>query len=586
MIERAVSREGLRRLALLRESREWRSARKPPPLGPDGERDPVLWADRNRALRAAQRRFGLTESAFKSYAQECRKRSGWMCDHIDSQVAGEHGAAVWGRFENHLFGNGRLPRVPSPHRLRSLRGRPRDRGTTDTDGAVVRPAKWQSITVRGSYWAGRFNRNGHRRPRSWETFDGGLVMVWASNQQQARELVVPVETTWPKRARRLGANAARAAYYLGDPSKFRQCRIVRRRRRGKVSYELHLLVELPPYRGARYTDAPEANVGLDMGVSTAAAVGICSNGTLAGATLVRLSPEEAAIAKTDLQRKRRLQRKLDRSLRATNPDAFDPDRKGRPGRGSYRTGSPLHRSANYRKVRAELTDLARRRSETRARAADRVARDIITTLGRHVVCEDTVKRTWQRRWGRRITLFTPAAVEAAIAREARVAGGSFTKVPCRLGLTRTCHCGAVRSKQLNERQHDCLECEPVPVDRDLHAAYMAAFVTRTADRFLADTGRALAAWPGAEQLLSAVSAAPRPFNQTDVATPRTSLPVARMEVERGSQTTVPGTTPTGAADLEHDVHRASHAACGGGAREGDRYRDGNLRVQHPGRPAR
>lgn len=552
-LERAVTREGLRRLRLLRESKGWRAACKLP-TGNDAE-----VSARNTALNALRKKAGLTETSFKDYAQQVRRDSVWMCDHLDSQCAAVHGAAVWARFENHLFSGARLPRTPRAV-TSSLRGRSRDRGTDTT------PAKWQSITLRGSYDAGRFQRDGHVRPRSWETFTGGLAMVWNPRQGRGRELVVPVETAWPKTSGRMSSTAARVRYYLEDVDAWRRCTIVRVRRRNRVRYELHLLVEKTPYRGDRYSHAPQATVGIDTGVSSVAAVGVVGDHVTA-ALNVKLSKGERAHAAAEQKELRRLQRRADRSLRAANPHAFGSDRKGRVGRGSYVPGERLERSKSYWRVRSQIRELHRKAAETRTRRVDAIAAAIVTQIGVDVVVEDTDKRTWQRRWGKSLALFTPAALETVIEREAVLAGGSFTKVPCKLSLTRTCHCGAVRPKSLSERTHTCEACGSMPVDRDVHAAYLAAHVVDTGDdTYTLDVTSANRAWSGAEQLLSAASKSPIPAQGCwDRSTTRTELTCVGA-VERWSQTNVETPDPAEVVYPEHVVHPTA----GGGVPDGSR----------------
>jgi hypothetical protein len=140
---------------------------------------------------------------------------------------------------------------------------------------------------------------------------------------------------------------------------------------------------------------------------------------------------------------------------------------------------------------------------------------VLQHCGTNIVTEDVAVKAWQRTWGGSISYFAPSEMISALERETRLAGGSFTKVPCRLGLTQTCHCGAVKKKSLAERWHRCEACgsgfKTAPVDRDLHSAYLAAFVTVRTSPIAStlDTDRALAAWSGVEAPLVAVSGDPQ-----------------------------------------------------------------------------
>jgi hypothetical protein len=313
-----------------------------------------------------------------------------------------------------------------------------------------------------------------------------------------------------------GGSDQRERWYLDDPGAWRQIKIVRREIRNHFVYEAHLLCAKESYRDpSRYGCAPDGVVGVDLGVSNLAAVGIGPDGTLTDALLVRTTSEELEQRRLVARQRRRTQRALERSRRATNPDAYGPDRYGRPGRGSRLPGIRLTASKAYRDRRRGLRDDRRRERESRVITTNRTAIAVLQRCGTNIITEDVTVKAWQRTWGGSISYFAPSEMISALEREARLAGGSFTKVPCRLGLTQTCHCGAVKKKSLAERWHRCQACgsgfETAPVDRDLHSAYLAAFVTVTSSPIAAtlDTDRALAAWSGAEAPLVAVSGDPQ-----------------------------------------------------------------------------
>ena len=63
-------------------------------------------------------------------------------------------------------------------------------------------------------------------------------------------------------------------------------------------------------------------------------------------------------------------------------------------------------------------------------------------------------------------------------------------------------------KALSDRTHTCERCGTLPVDRDVHAAYLATCVTIVDGHPVLDTGHAHAVRPGVELPLSAVSGTP------------------------------------------------------------------------------
>jgi hypothetical protein len=294
----------------------------------------------------------------------------------------------------------------------------------------------------------------------------------------------------------------------------------------------------------RYDFIPEAVVGVDLGTSTLAALGVAGSGAL----LVRPSGAEKAHDKERKAHLRRAQRAQERSRRANNPEAYGPDKHGRPGRGSLKRGVRLALSNTYRSRRRTIADEARKRTEAKTNSANRLARRIVSQCGANIITEDVSLRAWQKTWGRSLLRFAPGDFLSRLEREAIIAGGSVTKVPCSLGLTQTCHCGAVAKKALSQRTHRCVSCgsgygpngTPLAgVDRDVHSAYLAAFVrtvsagtapprtvsagtvpvttaprgaTHDGDRTIKilDVSQAQTAWAGAEALLAATSTNPVP----------------------------------------------------------------------------
>jgi hypothetical protein len=171
-----------------------------------------------------------------------------------------------------------------------------------------------------------------------------------------------------------------------------------------------------PYQKPKH-EIGQTSVGLDLGPSTIAIV-----------------PEEGEARllsfcrelKADKQKKRRLQRKLDRQRRANNPRNYDA--KGRVQKGRLR----WKESKNYKTTRRRLA------SQERKLAAHR------KSLHGHLVHE--IVRT----------------------------GGILHEIPTRsTRLSQYCHgCGTYVKKKLSERWH-CCSCGIGPVQRDLYSAFLA-----------------------------------------------------------------------------------------------------------------
>jgi hypothetical protein len=79
-------------------------------------------------------------------------------------------------------------------------------------------------------------------------------------------------------------------------------------------------------------------------------------------------------------------------------------------------------------------------------------------------------------WGKRIALFSPGMLVAALKRECAATGGRFSRAGTRAtALSQHCLCGARVPKTLAQRTHQCPECG-LRADRDIVSAALAACV--------------------------------------------------------------------------------------------------------------
>ncbi len=499
-LRRALTRFGLARLRDLRQSPEWRAARGlPTGLDATGKviNAPARTA-RNEALDAARLSHRLSERDFEMVVLELRRESHWIAEHVPSSSALRVSHEVWEVFERHVFAGAGRPKVPWAREVTHLPGSSRDQGRgpatpTETERALARdktPPKERHGT-----WAGLTLQEG----------ESGLVLRLSPSRDRERRLEIPVVVSQPG-----DPDYERERHYLDRPDTWRTVSLERRVVRGRPRYEAHLVARLAPYRApGLYDHVPSARVGLDLGVSSLAAVAV-EGGRVTAALLVTSSVEERAREKERALRRRREQRALDRSRRNTNPAAFLPDARGRAHRGSYKPGARLVTSRAHRERQQRLTDEDRRIVEERKRRRNGLARTIVTGLGADLVTEDVSVRPWQKRWGRSILSFAPGDLRAKIDVEAKLAGGpGLTLVPTSLALTASCHCGAKLAKLLAQRTHRCLACDSAPVQRDLHSALLAGCVGGDAPTFYLDVPYATRVWAtGAEGPLTAASRRP------------------------------------------------------------------------------
>lgn len=96
--------------------------------------------------------------------------------------------------------------------------------------------------------------------------------------------------------------------------------------------------------------------------------------------------------------------------------------------------------------------------------------------GNIITVEDCAISTWARLWGKRIQLFSPGLLTAAIAAECQATGGRLQRAGTRSTvLSQHCLCGQRVPKTLAQRIHHCPHCG-LRADRDVVSAALAACV--------------------------------------------------------------------------------------------------------------
>ncbi|MDI6602114.1 MAG: transposase, partial [Thermoanaerobacteraceae bacterium] len=123
------------------------------------------------------------------------------------------------------------------------------------------------------------------------------------------------------------------------------------------------------------------DVGLDAGTQTIAVV------TDSLANLIELSPETNSVDKEIIK----LQRKLDRSRRATNPDNYNKNGTVKKG-----TKGKWKKSKHYLKIQMQLKDRYRKRAKIRQQSHNKLANYIIS-LGDNIKIEDMDYSALQKR---------------------------------------------------------------------------------------------------------------------------------------------------------------------------------------------
>ncbi|MHB1426813.1 MAG: hypothetical protein ACYC3I_26955, partial [Gemmataceae bacterium] len=137
----------------------------------------------------------------------------------------------------------------------------------------------------------------------------------------------------------------------------------------------------------------------------------------------------------DHQTIRRLQRHLDRQRRANNPDCYDD--QGRAIKGKR----PTKRSRRQVQTEAEVAELFRREAAHRKTLHGQLANQIIVR-GTTIKTEKLSYKSFQKQFGRSISVRAPQLFLSILTRKAESAGGQIIEFNTRTtALSQVCFCG-------------------------------------------------------------------------------------------------------------------------------------------------
>ena len=256
-------------------------------------------------------------------------------------------------------------------------------------------------------------------------------------------------------------------------------RIVRRTLGKRERWYVQLVLEgLAPKRRLVGSGA----VGLDIGPSTIAVV------SDADAALLDFCPS----VEHPWGELRKVERAMDRSRRATNPDAFNID-------GTWKRGARATvRSRRYQQLAMKRRDRERRLASERKRSHGELVNRILGQ-GVDVHLEKLSYRSFQGAFGRSTKVHAPGAFVATLARKVEAAGGGLIEIKThKTALSQFDHTtGEFIKKPLSQRTHYFGDGVTAPVQRDLYSAFLA----RNCGSESLDIRQAISAWPTAEPLL-------------------------------------------------------------------------------------
>ena len=251
-------------------------------------------------------------------------------------------------------------------------------------------------------------------------------------------------------------------------------RVVRRWSKRRFKYYLQFMLVGVPFSKHRYP--AEGRVGIDIGPQTAAIVS--PHGVLLTELADRVQKKH--------ERKIALQRKMDASRRACNPDNYNPDgtiRRRKPGEKRI-----WIQSGHYRRLAAKVRELERKNADIRRYQHNCLANAVLT-LGDEVYVELMNFKGQQRRaketktdergrpkkkkrFGRSIANKAPAAFLMILKNKLRYAGSELHEVDTyRFRASQYDHISQTYKKKLLSQRYARLANGDV-LQRDLYSAFL------------------------------------------------------------------------------------------------------------------
>ena len=431
----ALLGEAQKRLQQMRSDPAWQAARS---LARSAKQE------RQAAFALLRQQYGFSEYALHEYAKAARQS--WLADHLDSTMAQTLATRAYYAVNRVCLGKARRVRFKSKGRgMDSVEGKRNDTGM-------------------------RFLL---QKP---EQGNGGWVL-WGEDR-------IPALIDW---------NDPVVQHGLSHPIKY--VRLIRRKAtsshaKGADSdgnrYFVQLVLKGKAYQKPK-NQAGSDTIGLDIGPSSLAVF------PQQGTVQLKLFCEEL---QPDGRKKRRLERKMERQRRATNPENYDEQgRVHKHGKGSLSwKHSQGYLATRRRHARAERKLAAHRKS-----LHGKLVNDLVR-VGNHLQIEKTSFQGWQKLYGKSVALRAPGMFVAHLTRTVAKTGGTLREVgTSTTRLSQYCHgCQTTVKKPLSQRWHHCA-CGVGPVQRDLYSAFLLAYLPS------AETIPSIAQkdWEGAEPRLLA-----------------------------------------------------------------------------------
>jgi transposase len=374
--------------------------------------------ERAQAFSQLRKQYHFSEYEMHEYAK--RARVSWIADHIDSTMAQTLATRAYQAANRVCVG-----------KAKRVRFRSSGRGIDSVEG--------------------KRNDVGMRFVLDPNAGDGGFLL-W-------NEEVIPASIDW-----------CDPVVQHGMRHTIKYVRLIRRKASSSQAkaadhdgnrYSVQLVLNGHAFVKPKHEEGGKDTIGLDIGPSTLAMV------PRSGAADLVTFCEELT---PETRKKRRLQRKMERQRRANNPDNFDE--KGRVKKGRLHWKESKRYKATRRRHANTERRLAAHRKSLHGHLAHRIAQ-----VGTTITIEKTSFKAWQKQYGRSIGLRAPGLFVEHLTRIVAKTGGTLHEVSAsQTKLSQYCHqCRQYYKKPRSQRWHTC-PCGCGPVQRDLYAAFLLAYL--------------------------------------------------------------------------------------------------------------
>ncbi|MBD1382469.1 transposase [Metabacillus arenae] len=385
-------------------------------------------------LKKRRENVQLTEYASHEWVKPIRSHFG---NKVNSAVAQKIASRAWSAFQKKVFGQSKKVRFIRKGEMDSFEGKTNTTGWRYVDRHIVYKELSTPLLIKEK-----------------DTYVSEVVQ----NIEKKMSFSYKVHTNGETKT-------------LTDLYRVKYVRIVKKEIRGRIRYFANLVIA--GYPPSKKRKLGKGKVGLDIGTSTLAVV------SLTKVALVNLAEQVKQISNEIL----RIQRKMDRSKRATNPNHYHSD-------GTIKKGhQPWIFSNRYQKLRSQLKEMHRKQAAIRKLSHRSLANHLLM-LGNTFYTEtmnykalqkrkketEVSERTGQykrkKRFGKTLGHRAPAMFLSILEKKVKQYGGTFIKINTQtFKASQYCHIrNDYMKKPLSERWH--IIDNTTKIQRDLYSAFL------------------------------------------------------------------------------------------------------------------